>query len=148
MKLPNTWTYDILNTVVQIAFFGPLLFAIVYGTLFNWWKSVTGWTMMINSLALSGATLHAVLLVWGLGHVHVDHHGLLSVRLGTPGWETALSWLTVLCVATLGISCMVLTWECLRNFHSYSRSKLVNRVLHLTNELGEMESHGTIEEQR
>jgi hypothetical protein len=122
--ISNLTKYFIVGT-----FCASVLFAILYGPLFNWQGTVTGRATFILDLSIAGALLHFVLLIWGVRTTGIKPGSADGISNLGPWYDAALTWFSVISIAIAGISIIILIWQLLRVLAFDPQTKLAKRLL-------------------
>lgn len=117
---------DLAQWFYQFAFIAAAVFTVIYAAFFDWRCTVTGRALLTFGAAVMAATLHSVLVLWGMpNYVTASASG---ITLG-PWWSVSLDWLSVVGLGAAGLALTAMAWQALRYRFMESKNPLVGKLL-------------------
>lgn len=125
------WEIGLTEWFIVGTFIASIVFASLYIPFYEWRETVTGRAVTILILAIAGALLRSVLVLWGVVTVTVKPGGK-TLQTETMGfWNEFFTWFSVISLGFAGLSIILLIYALFRNLFLNSDNTIICWILHL-----------------
>lgn len=104
------WQVNLTQWSVQVMWIAAVILSVIYIPNFNWNQSLPGKGFCILILAIVGALLRSVLLIWGVIHITVLAGGKEQYGL----WDEIFTWISIVSLAAAGLAIVLLLFHTAR----------------------------------
>lgn len=99
---PTTSLVKIEEIIVQVCFYAPLAFLVIYSVRTPWWRTVHGRTLAALAFVFVFVLLRSMLFIWG------------ALSLRSEESPDILSWISVFVLLLAPLAFATMTWQLIR----------------------------------
>lgn len=124
------WQADLSQWFAQVFFIAAFVVAIIYIGYYDWEETVTGRAVTVLLIAIVGALLERVLIIWKIIRWPAATTIKQIQQAETAGfWNDFFTWLSVISLGAGALALIVLGWEILRGIFQDTEKKWLCKLL-------------------